>query len=84
LVLDIVIGRFIMDSKKHGEVIIKHQELNGKLKKYGLKIHAWGTKLAIKDIEENHKPWLVNNCDSIYEIEQWVEGFLYSKSLNDL
>lgn len=69
-----------MDNKKHGEVIIKYQELNLKLKPHGLFINTWG-RIAISKISEPHN-YLANNLDSIDEVEQWVNGFLYGKSLN--
>lgn len=70
-----------MENKNHGEVIIKFEELNAKLKTFGLKIHPWG-RIAIVKIEEPYNNWIANNLDSIQEVEQWVDGFLYGISLN--
>jgi hypothetical protein len=72
-----------MDLKNHGEVIIKYQELNSKLKAHGLFINTWG-RIAIAKISEPHNHYLANNLDSIEEVEQWVNGFLYGVSLNAL
>ena len=70
-----------MDIKKHGEVIIKFNDLNQKLKPHGLYIHAWG-RIAIG--KNSELDYVVNNLDSIEEAEQWVNGFLYGVSLNAL
>ena len=70
-----------MDIKKHGEVIIKFNELNSKLKPHGLMITTWG-RIAIAKISDPHNNYLANNIDSIEEVEQWVNGFLYGLSLN--
>jgi hypothetical protein len=70
-----------MDIKKHGEVIIKYQELNSKLKAHGLFINTWES-MAIAKISEPHNHFLANDLDSIEEVEQWVNGFLYGLSLN--
>ena len=72
-----------MDNKNHGEVIIKFDELNSKLKPHGLKIHCWG-RIAVVKIEDPYNNWISNNIDSIEEVEQWVNGFLYGISLNAL
>ena len=72
-----------MDIKKHGEVIIKFNELNSKLKPHGLMIKTWG-RIAIAKILDPHNNYLANNIDSIDEVEQWVNGFLYGVSLNAL
>jgi len=69
------------DNKKHGDVITKFNELNIKLKPHGLFIKPWG-RLAIAKISDPHSNWLANNLDSIEEVEQWVEGFIYGISLN--
>lgn len=71
-----------MDDKKHGNVIVKFNELNDKLKPHGLFINAWG-RLAIAKLERPHTDWVSNNIDSIEEIEQWVEGFLYGLKTKD-
>lgn len=68
-----------MENKKHGDVIIKYKELDAKLKPYGLYIVPWG-RIAIAEISGSHR-YLVNDIDSIEEVEKWVEGFLYGISL---
>ncbi len=70
------------DLKKHGNVIIKFNELNSKLRPHGLMIHAWG-RIAIVKISNPYQCYLANNIDSIEEVEQWVDGFLYAKSLTE-
>jgi len=72
-----------MDIKRHGNVIIKFKELNSKLKAHGLFIQPWG-RIAIAKISDPYNNYLANNLDSIEEVEQWVDGFLYGISLNAL
>lgn len=67
-----------MDIKQHGNVIVAYHELNARLKPYGLEIHAWG-RLAIRHITDPYSNWVVNNIDSIEEIECFVQGLEYSQ-----
>jgi hypothetical protein len=69
-----------MDIKKHSNVIEKYKELNSLLKPHGLFIHCWG-RIAIAKIDDPYNNWLLNNIDSIEEIDAWVKGFLYGKSV---
>lgn len=69
------------EKKNHGHVMLKFNELNRKLTPYGLFVKAWGS-LAIAEIENPHSGYIANNLDSIEEVAQWVEGFIYCKSLN--
>ena len=64
--------------KKHGEAIKKFQELSNKFNKFGLKIVAWG-KLAIAKSDNPHS-YIVNNKDSIEEIESFLQGYEFGCS----
>jgi hypothetical protein len=49
------------------------------IKAHGLFINPYG-RIAIAKTLEPHSHFLANNLDSIEEVEQWVNGFLYGLS----
>lgn len=66
------------DIKKHGEVIQKYNDLNERLKPFGLEIYAWG-RLAVRKIDKPHDGYFINNVDDIDVIAGFVDGLEFKK-----
>jgi hypothetical protein len=58
----------------HGEIITKSYQLKTLLKFFKLELWCWG-RIGIKDIN-NHMKCIANNMETIYEAEQWVNGYI--------
>lgn len=63
--------------KKHGQVVQKYLNINKILMSYGLSIHISNGNLAIA----RPSKYIVNDLDSIEEVKQWVNGFIYAMEL---
>ena len=66
--------------KNHGEAISKFEELQNRFKKYGMFIKAWGLLAVAKDDDPyGHSGYIINNKDSIEEIESFLEGYEFGR-----
>ena len=67
-----------MQDKHDGTVVKKYNELNHRLKPFGLVITPWG-RLAVAEIGNERKGYILNNVLDINVIEGFVKGLEYSK-----
>jgi len=66
--------------KNHGEAISKFEKLQNRFKKYGMFIKAWGLLAVAKDDDPyGHRGYIINNKDSIEEIESFLEGYEFGR-----
>lgn len=64
------------DVKRHGAVIKKFYDCQRRLRVHGLTIINWG-RLAVAEIENKHQ-YIVNNLDTIEEVESFCAGIEYA------
>ncbi len=70
-----------MSEKEDGDVIIKYNNLNKRLKKFGMKVEPWGY-LAVCLESNSHSGYIINNVDDINVIEGFVKGLEYTEESN--
>ena len=68
--------------KDHGYVIKKYQELNLRLRKFGMHIAPWG-RLAVCLDSDPHSGYVLNNVKDIDVIDGFVKGLEYQASKAD-